>query len=343
MRRKKLILIMPNFYLYANEIMNELEEKGYEVYKYNEEPPRTAFLIIKKLGSLFHTDIGYKIVNVVLWNRIKKQIKECEYLIVIRGNILEKKLIDNIKRMLPDENNTIYYTWDSAIYLKHQGALAECFHRAYSFDRKDIEVRKKYEHLPLFYLPEYERGQEEMTNVLEYDLCCIAGFFPFRYQELLKVISQNPNLKILIKLYIDKKLFEYKKRTEQWYSEIDEKYLIFEPMDTEEIVALCNKSRAILDITDEKQSGLSMRTIEAVGLRKKLVTNNCDIKYYDIYSEDNIYLVGADNSYKINEGWLEQEYSLPEDIQKSYSLGQWTDILLGNRETPNHIVCIQDS
>ena len=47
-------------------------------------------------------------------------------------------------------------------------------------------------------------------------------------------------------------------------------------------------SRCILDAPQAGQVGLTIRTIECLGAKRKLVTTNSDIKNYDFYNENNI-------------------------------------------------------
>lgn len=69
----------------------------------------------------------------------------------------------------------------------------------------------------------------------------------------------------------------------------------------EKILVQDAKSRAILDIVQEGQKGLTWRPIEALHLHKKLITNFCDIKYYDFYNQENIFILGEDDIDKLPE------------------------------------------
>ena len=55
------------------------------------------------------------------------------------------------------------------------------------------------------------------------------------------------------------------------------------------------KSRAIIDITQHGQSGITLRPLEAVFMQKKLITDNADIVHYNFYNDKNIFLLGKDN------------------------------------------------
>ncbi|PWC12260.1 hypothetical protein B4923_10440 [Brenneria roseae subsp. americana] len=65
-------------------------------------------------------------------------------------------------------------------------------------------------------------------------------------------------------------------------------------------------SKAILEINIEDQSGLTLRTLEAIFFNKKLITNNTDIINYDFYSPDRFFILGINDLNYIN-GFLEKK------------------------------------
>lgn len=62
------------------------------------------------------------------------------------------------------------------------------------------------------------------------------------------------------------------------------------------------KNKGIIDILPKLQTGLSLRPLEALFNQKKLITNFKDIKNFDFYCPENIYIIENDNnSYNIKE------------------------------------------
>lgn len=331
--KQKVLLIMPDFYSYTAEVTQILEKMKFEVTCVYEEPQRIAFLILRKINGIIGKDRGYILWNMVLWRRVSNKKIKYDYLIVIRGNIIKKSLIERIrKELLTDKAGSVYYTWDSFKYLVHKGMLADAFDKAYSFDWRDVQKQEKYQLLPLFYLKEFAGNSLSENEEMEYDMCCIASFNLFRYKQLKKVVKYNPNLRIHIQLYIDRKLYNYKKKEDKEFENIDEAYLTFIPLGIKDVVRCCAKSKSILDITDEKQVGLSMRTIESVGMKKKLITNNKNIVRYNFFSADNVMLIDKDQNYQIRHEWLTGEYEIEENVWRSYSVENWVKILSGQGE-----------
>ena len=89
---------------------------------------------------------------------------------------------------------------------------------------------------------------------------------------------------------------------------------------------ILNSSKLIIEINKSSQSGLTMRSLEALFLNKKLITNNRDIINYDFYLDSNIYILGVDNNIK---EFLNREFKeIDIQIKNKYSVNHWLENLL---------------
>ena len=91
----------------------------------------------------------------------------------------------------------------------------------------------------------------------------------------------------------------------------------------EVVEKICN-SKVIIDLVAEWQSGLTLRPLEALYFRKKLITNMKSIKDYDFYNPNNIFILGVDKIDKLKT-FINNEY---DDInydfyRKKYSFKEW--------------------
>lgn len=68
-----------------------------------------------------------------------------------------------------------------------------------------------------------------------------------------------------------------------------------EPITYKEVLSHIQSSRVVLDLVGETQSGLTLRPLEALFLKKKLITNMSAITNYDIYNSNNVFILGEDN------------------------------------------------
>lgn len=100
-----------------------------------------------------------------------------------------------------------------------------------------------------------------------------------------------------------------------------------EPVSFEENVRLAKKSRCLVDIVAPKygQDGMTLRPLEALFLKKKLVTNFKKIKAYDFYYPDNIFVVDEKelNFDGIEEFMEKPLYRIDENIIEKYEVNHW--------------------
>ena len=97
------------------------------------------------------------------------------------------------------------------------------------------------------------------------------------------------------------------------------------------------KSKTILDVQFSSQIGLTMRTIESLGMKNKLITTNPSIKYYDFYNSDNVFIIERKKPV-IDKNFLEIPYrTIPKEIYEKYSLDTWVKTLTGEIELSNYI------
>ena len=84
-----------------------------------------------------------------------------------------------------------------------------------------------------------------------------------------------------------------------------------------------SKSRCVVDVEDPGQHGLTMRSIEVVGLKRKLITTNKDIVNYDFYNTNNIFVLDRNNPV-VDETFIDMPYKeLDPEIYDKYSLKRW--------------------
>ena len=94
-------------------------------------------------------------------------------------------------------------------------------------------------------------------------------------------------------------------------------------MEYAEYLTILNDSGAILEVVQEGQSGISMRTMESLFYEKKLVTTNRSVKEYEFYNPKNMFILGEDSLEKLPQ-FLESEYEqVPKEIVGQYDLKQW--------------------
>lgn len=83
------------------------------------------------------------------------------------------------------------------------------------------------------------------------------------------------------------------------------------------------RAKCLLEVLQAGQSGMTMRTLEALFFGKKLITTNSDIKLSDIYHPDNIYVLDGSESRTIKEFLGSELYKFPQETVDRYDIEYW--------------------
>ena len=96
------------------------------------------------------------------------------------------------------------------------------------------------------------------------------------------------------------------------------------PLKYLEVLEYIHKSKAIVDLVAEWQTGLTLRPLEALFLKKKLITNMKDIREYDLYNKNNIFIIGIDDNDTLVD-FINSEFDETnrENLMKNYSFKEW--------------------
>jgi hypothetical protein len=124
-----------------------------------------------------------------------------------------------------------------------------------------------------------------------------------------------------------KSVFMFKKFFDKSFKTIDKKKIRFESLNLAEILELYKKTKVILDIHHPNQKGLTMRTFEALGAGKKLITTNAEIKKYRFYNDKNILIIDRDKPMVTIEFFECDSQEMSSDILDSMSIRGWLQAL----------------
>ena len=281
-------MFAPLFYGYWEHIKRELESQGFDVsfitYRTN-----------KILDGIIDLS-GHKIKGIGYDNFVEKRIcrlkGKFDYLLVIKGEFFSLKNLNLIKEMNP-EIKTIMYQWDS-VKNHNYIDLANGFDKVYTFDSTDA-LKYGFEYLPLFYTNDLIETKKKFTGKEDIDLLLVGIYNKPRYEYLQRIKRLSNYLNIYTHLvvppglYVRQELFTHKLGLTNCND------FKFSSISHKQLLELYCRSKVFVDIC-ENQSGMSMRTIEAYGMNKKLLTNNIDIikkdpdlgelEILDIYTND---------------------------------------------------------
>lgn len=229
-----------------------------------------------------------------------------------KDTLNQSKIIENY---VSPKTKLIFYMVNMASYTKNLDQFSNRWSK-WSFSRKDsIKNGLKYGETFFF------KGFSEDLPIVKivYDSFFI-GLDKGRMNYLNQTKKQYDDLGLNSLFYIVdnvKALFnnKYKKRLD-YYGVID----------------LVNSSRSITEIVMSGQEGLTLRAMESIFLKKKLITNNPEIRNKNIYNPNNIFILGEDNI-KDLPSFLQKPYQeIDNKIVESYIYSNWLKRLINDIE-----------
>lgn len=325
----KLLLIMPKFFDYPEIIVNELNEMGYEVDFFDDRPSTNAWIkaAIRINKNLIGTYIKKYFKSVMKTVRNKKY--DVVFLISGQSLSFSESMINEIKQCQKDAR-FVLYQWDSQTNFPYIKKVQKYFDKCYSFDRRDIEETPSLKFLPLFYSRKYEEiGKRNNTN-FKYDFCFVGTAHPKKYK-FIKMMSEQlksvyPNQFIYF-FFPSPLVYFYRKimNNELRRAKYNEFHYI--PLKGQEMNDVYETSRCVLDSAQDGQLGLTIRVLEALGAKKKLITTNEDVINYDFYKPENIYVY--EGKIDLENVFFTHEYKeVSEEVYEKYSLRSWLKEIL---------------
>lgn len=165
----------------------------------------------------------------------------------------------------------------------------------------------------------------EMEQAIDADI-----FFVGQDKERLGIVKKINAICMQYGLQFSCWLFPLWPKTKKDYGVKDWKFIKdgrshYPQISYEEIISEDMKCRAILDLVQDGQHGITWRPLEALFYKKKLITNFSEIKEYDFYRKENIFILGEDDIDCLRE-FIDKPYvEVPEEIVRQYTFNGWLE------------------
>lgn len=330
MMKKNVLLIAPLFFNYYKEMIKELENMNYCVDYVCDAPSNSN--LSKAVGR-----INKKLIKGQTKKYFFKKVipfikgKEYDYVLVIGGMTFSftPEMMYQIKQMNQDATFCLYQ-WDSEKNLSYSTGIHKYFDRIFSFDLNDCNSKKIYKFLPLFYTNLYRSvGSKEKID-FKFDCSYVGTAHPQKYRDINDISAAVKSImpKQFIYHYMPSKLkFIYQKVLAAEFKNAQLNEFEINKLSLEDMKTIMFESKCILDAPQAGQTGLTIRTIECLGAKRKLITTNKHIKKYDFYDERNIYVY--DGIIDKDSVFFKQNYvDIPIEIYEKYSLESWLKAIL---------------
>ncbi len=325
LKDKRVLFFYLSTFNYENEIKHAMEHEGAVVDAFNERPTNNVFARI--LIRLNRNLIG-KYIN-KYYDGIIEKTKENKYdfIFFIKGESISPSIVQKLREVHPGAKLVMYY-WDSIANNQNAKGMLNCFDKVLSFDRNDCN-EMNLQFLPLFYIPQYAEIAEKNVEQ-KYDMMFAGTTHSERYEFVNGIANQikEQGGECFTWFYFPSKVNFYKLKFDNpRFRSAKIEDFNFIPMSREKLLAYYAESRIQIDMQHPKQTGLTMRTIETLGAKRKLITTNPHVREYDFYRPENILVVDRENPV-IPKEFIDMPWQeIPEDVYVKYSISSWLNTI----------------
>lgn len=317
---------MPNFFEYPKLIIEELNNLGYDVDFFDDRPSTNAFVKAAIRINRNLIDIYIK----KYFNNILKKIgnKKYDVVFLISGQSLSfsEGMISQLRKE-QKQAKFYLYQWDSLENFPYIERMEKYFDKCFTFDPIDAREKSNLNFLPLFYSKEYEKISEKGINNLKNDFCFIGTAHPQKYKfikQMSKELLQVYPRQYIYFFFPSRIVYIYRKLTSRELKNAKMSDFNYKALSIEKVKDIYMHTKCVLDSPQSGQKGLTIRVLEAVGAKKKLITSNKDVVNYDFYQPENIYVYDEKKGFDFNNPFFKQEYKdIKNDIYTKYSLRSW--------------------
>lgn len=280
--------------------------------------------------------IGGKLANKYLsWNLPKKELffefkrlnlNKYDLIIIFECDFPER-IISYIRRYNLSAK-VVYWLWNSINNVNKDSCndikeikklilLQNIYnYQIYTFDKNDCSFYQFH------YNNQVLRFFDKNINFIKYDT-----FFCGRDKSRLSKLKDL--YEKLSRLYIRNKFLIYPDKN-KIYDDEEKKFIMDKGISYEEMLDYVLQSKCIIDIVQINQGGLTWRPLEAMFYKKKLITNFKQIKEYDFYNKENIFILGEDDIHKIKKFINSKYIDVPKNIVRKYTIDGWIENFMKN-------------
>ncbi|MGL4607827.1 MAG: hypothetical protein ACRCU3_10225 [Eubacteriaceae bacterium] len=286
--------------------MEEMEKRNIKTYQIYKE--HNLFLrIVRKVWMKL--DFSGKMIWYGNWKKEDGKINT----IIIFNILLDKEIVNYIYDKF-EKPRIIIWHWDpiSKVHIK-PSEFNDRVCEQWSFDKKDCKNFNLKENTQFYF-----NNLKEENNKIKNDILFL-GRNKGRMEILKKYenIFKEKNLKVLFEIISDKK-----------YSLVKGSQNKFIPY--ARYLKMVDESKALFEIVQENQMGLTLRSLEALFFKKKLITNNISIADEKFYNKNNIHILEDGKTDEIIKFVNTPFQEVDEDKKNYFDFDQWVLRFMNN-------------
>ncbi len=339
-KEKNILLLAPSYMNIYKDIIEGLEKKGYSVtwVRDSQVPGNPHIYSIPKYRRKRLKKYNEQVKK--LWIEIMNSdecSKKFDYFLAIDGLMADETLFHILTERNPSIKKVLF-VYDPIEGDYQIDYLFKYYDKVFSFDFGDCE-RFNLSFLPIYWVPAKQETEIKYDifglAALNYDKPQTIHFF----QEV-KTIARSKGLNEYIQLYSGRqnKYKNYfwvvvnKLIGKKYYSNkelVENDLFTTQTLTPDEFRRTIQQSRTVLDVQAPNQDGLTARFMWALGLGKKIMTFNWNVKRYPFYSPEQILVL--DDSYNGIEEFINSGVTVSDEkkaIIDRYRIDNWLDTLL---------------
>ena len=319
MAGKKIIFFCPKFFGYENEIIHEMENMGAEVTFRSAQP--VEYTWFKGFIRLF-PKLAWHYSDRYYFSWLAEHAPETSDIIfIVKGEGLSPSFLQALRRRYPNAC-TILYLFDNIKNCKQICLKFPYIDKFFSFDPVDCRDLSRFKYRPLFFIDKYLATDNSKPGRGIFFVGTLNGDRPEVIYRLLSSLSCKDmfNYWLFVRSRLEVSL---RKVFDRFLRKLDHSRFIFEPIPVDTLTQHLSRCSAILDIEHPKQTGLTMRTFEALASGKKLITTNRMILEHEFYDPARICVIDRCHPFVPPDFLSAISSPLTDDFISRYSLRGW--------------------
>ncbi len=226
---------------------------------------------------------------------------------VIVAEYTDPALILAISKIIPDGVSRYIWLWNHKGNKKNFASNLQTIHKCHfqvvTYDELDAKKYGFRWHTQFFNVSLFHQAISSQVYTCLYDFFFV-GYAKNRVDEIEKIHSTLSS-------------FVCKFLTVQTASD----YIPYS-----KYMEMAMQSRCIVEIVHIGDPSCTLRPLEAMSIRRKLLTNNPAVRNYSFYRSQNIFILGQDNLNNLPDFLHSPFEPLPSDIVDSYDVNSWVEI-----------------
>jgi hypothetical protein len=324
---KKILLIAPPFFGYHRAIIDALTQMGAEVDYIDDRPSASKrFKILSR--------VNMRLVE----PEISKHFKHCESIlsqqeydmVLVVGGMsycFTRDQTESLRRRA-GAATFVLYLWDALANCQRIGDSLNVFDHAVTFDPNDARSHTELSYLPLFFTADCGAVAPPDQNTFVYDACFVGSVHQvskfLRVDSMLNSLEEN-GANVFRYYYMPSRLVALERKI--LHKEYRGSTFSYRSLSRQQLMDVYAKSKTLVDSPQQNQSGLTIRTIEAVGSNRKVVTSNPSIAHHDFYAFGNAAIVKDGEMPEID--FVRRIPAvIPMNIRQRYSIDSWLSQLI---------------